>query len=67
MIAKGYQFEIIQNIGSGINYNNKGLNRLFDMVTNGEVEKIVILYKDRLARFGFGLIENLCKKREKSG
>lgn len=62
MIAKGYQFEIIQEIGSGINYNNKGLNQLLDMITNGEVEKVVILYKDRLVRFGFELIENLCNK-----
>jgi len=62
MIAKGYQFEIITDIGSGINYNKQGLNRLVDMVTNGEVEKIVVLYKDRLIRFGFELIENICNK-----
>jgi predicted site-specific integrase-resolvase len=62
MIAKGYQFEIIQDIGSGINYNKKGLNELIDMITNSEVEKIVILYKDRLLRFGFEIIENLCNK-----
>ena len=62
MIAKGYQFEIITDIGSGINYNKKGLNQLIDMITNSEVEKIVILYKDRLVRFGFELIENLCSK-----
>ena len=62
MIAKGYQFEIIQDIGSGINYNEKGLNQLIDMITNSEVEKIVILYKDRLLRFGFEIIENLCNK-----
>ena len=62
MIAKGYQFEIIQDIGSGINYNKKGLNQLIDMITNSEVEKIVILYKDRLLRFGFEIIENLCNK-----
>lgn len=62
MIARGYQFEIISDIGSGINYNNKGLNHLLDLITNSEVEKIVILYKDRLVRFGFELIENLCEK-----
>ena len=62
MIAKGYQFEIISDIGSGINYNKKGLNQLINMVTNSEVEKIVVLYKDRLIRFGFELIENLCNK-----
>lgn len=62
MIAKGYSFEIISDIGSGINYNKKGLNQLIDMITNSEVEKIVILYKDRLLRFGFEIIENLCNK-----
>jgi putative resolvase len=64
MIAKGYQFEVITDIGSGINYNKKGLNKLIDMITNSEVEKIVILYKDRLLRFGFEIIENLCNKYE---
>ena len=62
MYAKGYSFEIISDIGSGINYNKKGLNELIDMVTNSEVEKIVILYKDRLIRFGYELIENICNK-----
>ncbi len=62
MFAKGYQFEIITDIGSGINYKNKGLNQLLDMVSNSEVEKIVVLYKDRLVRFGYELIENLCTK-----
>lgn len=62
MYAKGYQFDIITDIGSGINYNKKGLNQLIDMITNSEVEKIVVLYKDRLIRFGYELIENLCNK-----
>lgn len=62
MYAKGYQFEIISDIGSGINYNKKGLNQLIDMITNSEVDKIVVLYKDRLIRFGYELIENICEK-----
>lgn len=62
MYAKGYQFEIISDIGSGINYNKKGLNQLIDKITNSEVDKIVVLYKDRLIRFGYELIENLCDK-----
>jgi len=55
-------FDVITDIGSGINYNKKGLNQLIDMITNSEIEKIVILYKDRLLRFGYELIENLCNK-----
>ena len=62
MLAKGYSFEIITDIGSGINYNNKGLNKLLDMVSNNQVDKIVIMYKDRLVRFGYELLENLCTK-----
>lgn len=62
MYAKGYQFEIITDIGSGINYHNKGLNQILDMVTNSEVEKIVVLDKDRLIGFGYELIEHLCHK-----
>jgi len=62
MIARGYSFDIITDIGSGINYNKKGLNQLIDMITNSEVETIVILYKDRLIRFGYELIQNLCDK-----
>ena len=62
MIAKGYSFDVITDIGSGINYNKKGLNRLIDMVVASEVEKIVVLYKDRLLRFGYELIETLCSK-----
>ena len=62
MYARGYQFEIITDIGSGINYNKRGLNQIIDMVTHSEVEKIVVLYKDRLIRFGYELIENLCDR-----
>lgn len=62
MIARGYQFDIISDIGSGINYNKKGLNQLIELISSSQVEKIVILYKDRLLRFGFELIENLCSQ-----
>ena len=62
LCAKGYKFEIITDIGSGINYNKVGLNILIDKVIKGEVDKVVVLHRDRLLRFGFELVENLCKK-----
>lgn len=61
MYAKGYQFEIIEDVGSGINYKNKGLRELINKVNNHEVSKVVVLYKDRLVRFGFELIEYFCE------
>nr|DAK38267.1 MAG TPA: Serine Recombinase [Caudoviricetes sp.] len=60
-ISKGYNFEIITDIGSGINYNKTGLKELIQKINNKEISKIVILYRDRLVRFGFELIEYLCK------
>jgi len=61
-IAKGYTFDTITDIGigSGIKYNKKGLNQLLKMIMRYEVDRVVILYKDRLLRFGFELMENLC-------
>lgn len=61
MCIKGYSFEIISDIGSGINYNKKGLVSLISMIVSNKVDKIVISYKDRLLRFGFEIIENVCK------
>lgn len=61
MYAKGYQFEIIEDIGSGINYKKKGLQELLSKISNHEISKIVVLYKDRLVRFGYEMIEYLCQ------
>lgn len=57
LTAKGQPFEIISDIGSGINYKKKGLRELIKRITQNQVEKVVVLYKDRLLRFGFELIE----------
>ena len=57
LTAKGQPFEIISDIGSGINYKKKGLQELIKRITQNQVEKVVVLYKDRLLRFGFELIE----------
>ena len=61
MYAKGYQFEIISDIGSGINYKKPGLCKLINLINSNSISKVVILYKDRLVRFGFDLIEYLCQ------
>lgn len=50
-------FDIITDIGSGINYNKPGLKKLIEKINKKEVDLIVVLYKDRLLRFGFELVE----------
>ena len=59
-ISRGYRYKIISDIGSGINYNKKGLQSLLRAILNNEVSKVVIMYKDRLVRFGFELIKFIC-------
>ena len=48
-------------LNGGINYHNKGLLELIDLINDNKVEKIVVLYKDRLLRFGFELIEEFSR------
>jgi len=48
---------IIYDIGSGLNFKREGLKEIIKKGINGEIEEVVIAYKDRLARFGYELIE----------
>ncbi len=48
-----WNYEIISEIASGVNENRKGLRKLLNQVKQGKVEKVVIEYPDRLARFGY--------------
>ena len=63
-ISNGYKFEIITDIGSGINYQKKGLKQLIELINKKQVDRVVILYKDRLIRFGYELIEYFCELNE---
>ena len=57
LLAQGKPYEVISEIGSGINYKRKGLERLIKQMALGEVDKVVLMYKDRLVSFGFEMIE----------
>lgn len=54
-------YEIIHDIARGLNFNRPGLNKIIKMAINKEIDEVVIMYKDRLARFGYELIENIIK------
>ena len=56
------EHEIIQDIGSGLNWKRKGFMSLLEQVYDGIVEEVVVTYKDRLCRFGFELVEWIFKK-----
>jgi excisionase family DNA binding protein len=62
--ARGYIIEdIVTDIGSGLNYNRKNWNELFDLALEGKVNRIIIAHKDRFVRFGYDWFENFLKKR----
>lgn len=59
--SKGWQYTIIEDIGSGLNYSKKGLLELIKLIENNQIERIVLNYKDRLLRFGSEIIYEMCK------
>lgn len=48
------------DIGSSLNDNRKELNQLINLVQNDKINRIFIMYKDRLTRFGFNYIKQIC-------
>lgn len=61
---QGWTFEIVADLGSGMNYNKKGLKRLLDEIIEGRVGRLVIAHKDRLLRFGAELIFAICEAKD---
>jgi len=59
---KGYDvLDILTDIASGLNENRKGLNKVFEYVTNRKIRKVVVATEDRLTRFGFKYLSKLFK------
>ena len=61
LMKQGKEFQIISDIGSGINYKKRGLKELLKLVSTNQIDKLYISYKDRLVRFGYELIEEVLK------
>ena len=59
--AKGWRNEVIADLGSGLNYRKKGLNRLLELILHKRIQRLVLTHKDRLLRFGSELIFALCE------
>jgi predicted site-specific integrase-resolvase len=53
--------EWLEEIGGGLNFQRKQFLALVDRIIAGDVGMLVLAHKDRLARFGFSLIEHLCE------
>ena len=61
---QGWTFEIVTDLGSGMNCQKKGLKRLLGEILDGKVGRLVISHRDRLLRFGADLIFAICEAKE---
>jgi putative resolvase len=59
---KGYEIQILSDIGSGLNEDRKNFLKLLDMVSEERVSKVIVAYKDRLTRFGFETLQRIFSK-----
>ena len=53
---RGWTYEVIAEIASGVNENRRGLLKVLNRAKNGELERVVVECEDRLARFGLEYI-----------
>ena len=53
--------EEIKDLGSGLNFKKKGLNKLIKDIIENKVDRIILTHKDRLLRFGSDLLINIAK------
>lgn len=61
--SQGWQYEVIRDLGPGMNYRKKGLVDLIDRIVEGQVGRLVLTHKDRLLRFGAELIFSICEAK----
>lgn len=55
-------YELITDIGSGINMNRRGLVKIINYSIKNKLEEIVVVHKDRLCLFGYELIKYIIKQ-----
>lgn len=55
---------VLSEVGSGLNDKRKKFQTLIKMIMNDEVSRIFVTYKDRLTRFGFNMLEEICKLKD---
>ena len=60
---QGWTFEVIADLGSGMNYHKKGLKKLLEAIIDGQIGRLVITHKDRLLRFGAELVFAICEAK----
>ena len=55
-------YEIVKDIGSGLNSKRKGFNSILDAGIRGDLEEVVVTHRDRFCRFNFDIFERIIKE-----
>jgi excisionase family DNA binding protein len=61
--SNGWIYEVISDLGSGMNYRKKGLSDLLNRIIDDKVGRLVLTHKDRLLRFGAELVFAVCEAK----
>ena len=55
-------YEIIKDIGSGLNFKRKGLTTILDQAIQGNIQEVVVTHRDRLSRFSFDFFQRIIEE-----
>ena len=59
----GQRVMVISEVGSGLSDQRKGFLRMVELLAGGKVQTLVCEYRDRIARFGVGVVQCLCEAK----
>ncbi|WP_404375422.1 IS607 family transposase [Vreelandella aquamarina] len=51
--------EWVKEVGGSMNFKRRKFLSLLDRIQQGEIERVVVAHRDRLARFGFDLLDHI--------
>jgi predicted site-specific integrase-resolvase len=54
----------VEEIGGGLNFKRPKFLHLVDWIVEDQVATLILAHKDRLVRFGFDLLEHLCRAHQ---
>lgn len=60
---RGWTFDLVTDLGSGMSYYKKGLKRLLNEILADRTGRLVITHKDRLLRVGAELVFAICEAK----
>jgi putative resolvase len=61
LVSQYPDYEVVEDIASGVNFHRRGLVTLLERAVRGGVEEVVVAHRDRLCRVAFDLVKSVIK------